>query len=125
MKQFVPLAFAVVLALPAHAQDDPPAGEGLFNFMERMLRDFMTEAEPQLRELERGLNALTPEMERLMERMRDATQYYPPEMLPNGDILIRRRQPENDAPSGSEDTAPPQDAPTDAAPAEDGEPFEL
>ncbi|MCC1480657.1 AAA+ family ATPase [Roseibaca sp. Y0-43] len=118
MKRIAPIALALCLALPVHAQDDPPAGEGLFNFMERMLRDFMTEAEPQLRELERGLNAITPEMERLMERMRDATQYYPPEVLPNGDILIRRRQPGEDAPDPSPDASP------DAAP--DGEePFEL
>ncbi len=106
MKAIAPFAFALCLALPAHAQDESPATEGLFSFMERMLRDFMTEAEPQLRELERGLDALTPEMERLMERMRDATQYYPPEVLPNGDILIRRRQPAEDPP----ETAPGSDA---------------
>lgn len=116
MKKFAPFALALCLALPAQAQDDPPPAEGLFSFMERMLRDFMTEAEPQLRELERGLNALTPEMERLMERMRDATQYYPPEVLPNGDILIRRRQSAEDPP----ETAPGSDAEPGAT-----EPLEL
>jgi hypothetical protein len=116
MKLVVPFVLALCIALPAHAQDDPPAGEGLFSFMERMLRDFMTEAEPQLREFERGLTRIEPELNQFLDRMRDMTRYHPPEVLPNGDILIRRRQPEHDAPG---DDIPPdaEDAPSD--------PFEL
>lgn len=84
--------------------------------MERMLRDFMTEAEPQLRELERGLTELEPELDRFLGQMRDMTQYHPPEVLPNGDILIRRRQPEELSP----DTPPEADASPEAE-----TPFEL
>lgn len=61
-------------------------------FIDRMLRGFMTEVEPQMRELERGFEALEPELQGFLERMRDMTRYHPPEVLPNGDILIRRRQ---------------------------------
>lgn len=84
--------------MPAHAQQDPPAEDGLFTLMEQMLRGFLSEAEPQLRDLERGLSDLEPELNAFLERMRDMTRYHPPEVLPNGDILIRRRQPEEDAP---------------------------
>ncbi|WP_296639433.1 hypothetical protein [Roseinatronobacter sp.] len=114
MIRIVALIFA--LALPVQAQDAPPAGEGLLLLMERLLRDFITEAEPQLREFERGLTEIEPELNELLDRMRDLTRYHPPEILPNGDILIRRRQPEEGAPE--EDVPPePQDAPAD--------PFEL
>lgn len=113
MMKPVLIAAMVCFALPAHAQEDPPAGEGLFPFMERFLRDFMTEAEPQLRELERGLTELEPELDRFLGRMRDMTQYHPPEVLPNGDILIRRRQPEESTPDPSpeEDAIPEDEAP--------------
>jgi len=106
MKQFAALLITLCLVAPAAAQDDPPAGEGLFSFMERMLRDFMTEAEPQLRQLERGLTELEPELNRFLDRMRDMTQYYPPEILPNGDILIRRRQLEEGAPEDMPEASP-------------------
>ena len=119
MKQFAALLIALCLVAPAAAQDDPPAGEGLFNFMERMLRDFMTEAEPQLRQLERGLTELEPELDRLFDRMRGMTQYYPPEILPNGDILIRRRQVEEGTPEDTPEVSP------DGPPLPEGEQLEL
>lgn len=92
-------ALVLCLALPVQAQDDPPpADDGLFALLEQMLRSFITEVEPQLRDLQDGLTDLEPEMQRFMDRMRDMTQFHAPEVLPNGDILIRRRQPEETAP---------------------------
>jgi len=29
----------------------------------------------------------------MMDQVKDWTDYYPPEMLPNGDIILRRRTP--------------------------------
>ena len=85
----------------SYAQSDvqsdapPPASEpgepSFMGFLDRMLRGFMTEVEPQMRDLERGLEALEPELQGFLDRMRDMTRYHPPEVLPNGDILIRRR----------------------------------
>ena len=121
MKLFLPLVFALSLSCPAHAQDDPQAGEGLFSFMDRIFREFMQEAEPQLRLLERGMTELEPDLNRLLDRMRDMAQYHPPEVLPNGDILIRRRQPDEDAPETAPDPVP-EPAPD---PVPDGPPLEL
>lgn len=105
------IILAICLAMPAQAQDDPPAEDGLFALLEQMLRGFITEVEPQLRDLQDGLTDLEPEMQRFLERMRDMTQFHPPEVLPNGDILIRRRQPDEE-----DDDPPPEPAP---------DPFEL
>ncbi len=122
----LPLVLCAFLAIPAQADEEgvpPPATEEsgplLFDLFERMLRGFMTEVEPQMRELERGFTALEPELQRFLGQLRDMTQYHPPEMLPNGDILIRRR----DGTDLPEDADPDQDSAEGEAPAAD--PFEL
>lgn len=128
MKLFAPLILALCLAMPAHGQDDAPAEDGLFTLMERMLRGFITEAEPQLRDLERGLTELEPELNRFLDRMRDMTRYHPPEVLPNGDILIRRRQAEDEGVPDASPESEPQPSPDgepDFAPEQAPEPFEL
>ncbi len=102
MKQ---IAFALALtmsALPAHAQE---ADEG-FDLMEEgaklLLRGLMTEMEPALRELEDFADEVGPAMKllademgpalaELMAQIDDIRNYEPPEVLPNGDIIIRRR----------------------------------
>ena len=115
-----------MLALPVLAQDDgvPPIVEEenapqLFDLFERMLRGFMRDVEPQMRELERGFSELEPELQRFLQQLRDMTQYHPPEVLPNGDILIRRR--------GTDDVPPETDPDhdTDEGEARSAEPFEL
>ena len=104
----LPLLLAASLALPGQAQDAPdthedaPPAAPMLDFFDRMLRGFMTEIEPQMRDLERGLEALEPEIQGFIDRMRSMAQYHPPEILPNGDILIRRR---------TEDEAPPEPDP--------------
>ena len=89
------LALSLVLAGPALAQDSQPAprnpdlseGLGLLEQGTRlMLRGLMEELGPALREMEEGLGAL-------QEMLGDMTLYHAPEVLPNGDILIRRRTP--------------------------------
>ncbi len=119
-----PLALCIALALPVSAQAedapaaDPPAESMPFlDLFEQMLRGFMHDVEPQMRELKRGFESLEPELERFLSQFRGMVQYHPPEILPNGDILIRRRQ------SGEE---PGEDSSPDAAdePAAE-EPFEL
>lgn len=67
-----------------------------------ILRGLMTEMEPALEELE-GLaremepamrsfvTEMGPAMKDLLEQVEDWTLYHPPEILPNGDIILRRR----------------------------------
>jgi hypothetical protein len=93
MRHAIALTLCLGLAVPAVAQE---AGEGGttdmdegFSLLEEgtrlLLRGLMAEMEPALRELQGALQNL------------DA--YHPPEVLPNGDILIRRKEPLEGAPA--------------------------
>lgn len=87
MRHAIALTLCLGLALPAAAQD---AGEGGatdmqegFSLLEEgtrlLLRGLMSQMEPALRELQ--------------GRLQELDSYHPPEVLPNGDILIRRKTP--------------------------------
>jgi hypothetical protein len=94
MRHAFALCLCLGLALPAAAQEAGSEGgatdmdEG-FSLLEEgtrlLLRGLMAEMEPALRELQGALQNL------------DA--YHPPEVLPNGDILIRRKEPLPGAPA--------------------------
>jgi hypothetical protein len=81
---------------PALAQDTGEGGasdldEG-FSLLEEgtklLLRGLLSEMEPALRELQGAL--------------RELDAYHPPEVLPNGDIIIRRKTPLDVAPDAGE-----------------------
>lgn len=101
------IAIALVAALPsfAAAQDDESDG---FSLMEEgaklFLRGMMDEAEPALKELQRLMQDMQPAMRdfvqemgpalnELLGKVDDLSNYHPPEMLPNGDIIMRRKMP--------------------------------
>ena len=128
------LILSVGLASPLSAQaQDAPAPDSqqetvpLSDLFERLLRGFLAEVEPQMRELERGFSAMEPEIQRFLEQMRGMTQFHPPEVLPNGDILIRRRQStESEGEDVPDADAPPEDSvPEDAGPLTPDGPLEL
>lgn len=96
----IPLAAEEALPMP----DDTELDEG-FSLMEEgaklLLRGLMTEIEPKLDELkdmtdEMGAamaefgETMGPALAELMTRVDDMRNYEPPEILPNGDIIIRR-----------------------------------
>lgn len=84
MTRFWPaLVIASFLSLPAAAGDgEEPLREG-FDLLQEgtrlMLRGLMEELEPALRDMR--------------DRIGDLSAYHPPEILPNGDIIIRRKVP--------------------------------
>lgn len=100
MKQFI-LPLALILALPATAQNATPETDPPTSTMERGLRLFMDglrdEMEPALRELEGLAQDAAPLMRRLQQDLGDVVDdldvYEAPEILPNGDIIIRRKEP--------------------------------
>jgi hypothetical protein len=70
----------LLVATPGVAQDTDPGG-----------RDLMAEA---LRLFMRGLmEEMEPAFDDLNNLLENFDVYHPPEMLPNGDIIIRRRTP--------------------------------
>jgi hypothetical protein len=90
------ILLGLAAAVPAAAQDDEPP-----SVMERGLRLFMDglmqEMEPRLRDLEDLAEDARPFLDRLQAELgavvEDLDAYEAPEILPNGDILIRRRTP--------------------------------
>jgi len=99
-----PIAVLVCLALtsPALAEETDPPG-----LMERgaqmFLEGLMQEVEPRLDDLQgladsfgpamRGFfEEMGPALADLVEQVEDWSVYHPPEILPNGDIIIRRKQ---------------------------------
>jgi hypothetical protein len=103
MKQIPAFAFAVALIpFGAIAQED----EGT-SLMEKgaklFFRGLLSEMEPALRELEGLADEIEPAMRSfaeemgpalrdLMEQVEDWSAYEPPVVLPNGDILLKRKQ---------------------------------
>ncbi|MEZ5796250.1 MAG: hypothetical protein R3D63_01335 [Paracoccaceae bacterium] len=97
------LALATLAAPPLTAQEAVPAPEDEgFSLMEEgaklILRGMMSEMEPAfdemgkaLKDAEPMLKEIGPQFAALMELMGDVRNYEPPEVLPNGDILIRRK----------------------------------
>ena len=83
---------AMLLAVPAAAEDDRALREGMDLLSEGtklLLKGLLGEIEPALRELEGALS--------------DLHAYHPPEVLPNGDIIIRRKVPKKVRPPLAED----------------------
>ena len=88
MKQILTLVLTSTLALPVAAQEpmEPPAF--MEKFAEDMMRQFMEEVAPELE----GLMAdIGPRLNELADALGGLSNYELPEVLPNGDILIRRK----------------------------------
>ena len=67
------------LATPALAQDDEQGIDLMSEALKLFMRGLMQEIEPAMEGME-GL-------------LQDLSAYHPPEILPNGDIIIRRKTP--------------------------------
>lgn len=92
---------ACLLAAPIRAQDAPPPT--LMDKLDEMMQLFRDRVAPKMEE---GLQAMEPELRDFMARMQGMMQYHAPEFLPNGDILIRRRAPDDAVPDHLPDNAP-------------------
>lgn len=117
-RMFLPVLCALGLGLavpqPLRAQEN---GRGL---MERGLELFLDglgqEIDPALRDLrdlgirlgpalQDFMTEMGPALADILAAVPDISAYDPPEMLPNGDIILRRRQP---LPEGAPDPGPDQ-----------------
>ena len=106
MRRLGVIAFAICLAAPLAAQEEGE-DDGL-TLMERGAQLFfegiMREIEPAMKDLEGLADRMGPEVKRfveemgpafaeLMEKIDDFSAYHPPELLPNGDIILRKKTP--------------------------------
>lgn len=98
-------ALCLALATPLAAQEAQDKGTSLMEEGAKLFfKGLMSEMEPALRELE-GLademepalrsfaEEMGPALRGLMDKVEDWSAYHPPEILPNGDIIIRRKEP--------------------------------
>ncbi|WP_166417619.1 hypothetical protein [Cochlodiniinecator piscidefendens] len=99
---------AVLLTTSAFAQEtQPETSEGL-SLMEEgarlLLQEFIEQMDPALEDMQELADGMIPFMLKLQDEIGDITQYHLPEVLENGDILIRRRNPMDDVvpPEGNE-----------------------
>ncbi len=106
MKRIVS-AFAILLiaGLPAVGQDvgkdDEATAEEGFSLLEEgakiILRSMIDEVGPTLKDLQKdfdeAMDEMGPALGQLVEMIGDIRNYHAPELLPNGDIIIRRKSP--------------------------------
>lgn len=93
----IALALLLAAAAPAAAQGPAPEGDGygeglglIEDGARLILRRLLADMEPMMRDLATMID--------------DLGAYHPPERLPNGDIIIRRKVPLVPLPPGGEET---------------------
>ena len=108
------VVLALLLAVPAAAQETAPSPEDGSSSMERGLRLFMDglreEVEPALRGFQGLAEDARPYLEELQRNLSDVVEdvdaYEAPEILENGDIIIRRKEPLTTDPDAETDPNP-------------------
>lgn len=106
MNHLVPIcALSIAVALPVHAEED--TGKSLMEQgAELFFEGLRQEMEPALEDLQGLVSQFGPAMQSFFEEMgpalaemageiEDWSAYEVPEMLPNGDIIIRKKPPQD------------------------------
>jgi len=101
MKQIAPFALITVLATPALAEEDRGLSimergaqmffEGLLKEMEPAIEEFSGLADQMGPALRQFADEMGPKLTELLNDVEDWSVYEAPEVLPNGDIIIRRK----------------------------------
>ncbi len=108
---------AVMTAVPAFAEEESEGKslmqqgaemflKGLTEQMEPALEDLKSLSEEMGPQLRNFLAEMGPALGEVFEQVEDWTLYHPPEILPNGDIILRKRLPDAEketAPEGPVD----------------------
>jgi len=102
---------ALCLALTPVWGQEPPAPDGgpgdgpslMEEGARLLLRGLMAEMEPAIGDMGKALAEMEPALRQLLALIGDIRNYHAPVLLPNGDILIRRKTPDELAvPDGGE-----------------------
>jgi hypothetical protein len=74
----------------AEESDGPsPMERGLELFLDGLL----DEMDPALKDMKSFVEQMGPALQEILEDVKDWSSYQPPEIMPNGDIIIRRKTP--------------------------------
>ncbi|MEZ5778304.1 MAG: AAA+ family ATPase [Paracoccaceae bacterium] len=95
-------AFAILAIATTPALGEGGTAEKGFSLIEEgakiILRSMIDEMEPALKDLHsefgQAFQDMEPALRQLAEMLGDIRNYHAPEVLPNGDIIIRRKTPE-------------------------------
>lgn len=112
------LAAGLALAAPAAAQEteDSPGRSLMERGVELFFEGFRREMDPALDDLRawaenvqpalrQFIDEMGPAFAEILQKIDDLSVYHPPELLPNGDIIIRRKTPydvEQETPPGED-----------------------
>ena len=91
MKHILLIPSLFCLSLPAQAQETAPDLEDLFERFQEFSESTKGLLEGWIDEIGPGLEKLGPKLEALSDQIGDWNQYQAPEVLENGDIIIRRK----------------------------------
>ena len=123
MKHYIAIAatLATVLATPITAQEDDGRSlmergaelffEGLSQEMAPALNDLRGMAEEFGPSMKEFFEEMGPGLARILDEVKDWSMYHPPEILPNGDIIIRRKADPED--EDADEAELPPSGPTD------------
>jgi len=117
MKQILAIPLALtILAAPLHAEEEPSLMErgaqlffeGLMQEMSPALEDLSALIEEAGPALEAFVTEMGPKLRGVLTEVEDWSVYTTPEVLPNGDIIIRRKPdlPTPKLPQSQSDDAP-------------------
>ena len=91
MKHLAALCIAISLSSPVTAEDETMTD--LFKQLEDLSKNAQTFLENWVEDIGPKLEDLDPTLEDLAEKLGDLNAYHAPEVLENGDIIIRRKAP--------------------------------
>lgn len=88
----------LLLPAPALAQTPPSDADKGLSLMQQgaelLFNHMMGQVEPSLQDMAQALKEAQPKLMAILGLMDDLANYHGPEKLPNGDIILRRKTPE-------------------------------
>lgn len=88
---FFALSLALATAHPAMAQDEEDGLSLMERGVQQFLEGLLQEMEPAVDGIADFFEQMGPALVELLDEIKDWSVYEPPEMLDNGDIIIRRK----------------------------------
>ena len=89
-------------AAPAAAEEVGKSVDEGFSLLQEgakiIMRAFLDDMEPAMKDLKKGMGdamaEMGPALRELLAKIDDIRNYHAPEILPNGDIILRRKTPQ-------------------------------